>query len=331
MKKTSIVLAALLAVTLSLTSCATLQQDVYTYTEENSQIFSSIEIYEEQFIKIDAKAQLERTAPLGEISGLLADIEGYKNSVNVTEPYLNARLKAFEGLLLQMSGRKRNAEAAYTEARGLQKGDRYVQLLGCRLAKNTEESLTQIEGILKYDTKNSVLMLEKGKLLYQLGKYDQAISVIDNAFVLFDNEGLPNYRNVYNPLRSYIWDLNTVYGSDSSASDHAMTDLQETLTLESLVNLTLENTNLLENYRSANQKQKLAAFIQTLERGGYFSSSYDPQNANGTSSYMLGATEITRKMCARFIWNAYVRRSGNLKQLSRYSEKYRKAGRTKTG
>ena len=330
MKKTSIVLAALLAVTLSLTSCATLQQDVYTYTEENSQIFSSIEIYEERFIKIDAKAQLERTAPLGEISGLLADIEGYKNSVNVTEPYLNARLKAFEGLLLQMSGRKRNAEAAYTEARGLQKGDRYVQLLGCRLAKNTEESLTQIEGILKYDTKNSVLMLEKGKLLYQLGKYDQAISVIDNAFVLFDNEGLPNYRNVYNPLRSYIWDLNTVYGSDSSASDHAMTDLQETLTLESLVNLTLENTNLLENYRSANQKQKLAAFIQTLERGGYFSSSYDPQNANGTSSYMLGATEITRKMCARFIWNAYVRRSGNLKQLSRYSEKYRKAGRTKS-
>ena len=126
MKKTSIMLAALLAVTLSLTSCATLQQDVYTYTEENSQIFSSIEIYEERFIKIDAKAQLERTAPLGEISGLLADIEGYKNSVNVTEPYLNARLKAFEGLLLQMSGRKRNAEAAYTEARGLQKGDRYV-------------------------------------------------------------------------------------------------------------------------------------------------------------------------------------------------------------
>ena len=111
MKKTSIVLAALLAVTLSLTSCATLQQDVYTYTEENSQIFSSIEIYEERFIKIDAKAQLERTAPLGEISGLLADIEGYKNSVNVTEPYLNARLKASVGAIDALTAENNDLKA----------------------------------------------------------------------------------------------------------------------------------------------------------------------------------------------------------------------------
>ena len=96
----------------------------------------------------------------------------------------------------------------------------------------------------------------------------------------------------------------------------------------------MNNTKLLDNYRSANQKQnskqKNQAFITKLEQGGYFSSASDQSNAAGSSNYITGAGEITRKMCARFIWNAYVRHSGNLKLLSRYSEKYRKSGRTKS-
>ena len=337
MKKLPLIFAGTLMLMLTAVSCASLQQDVYTYTDENTYIYSSIEVYENRFIKLDTRNQMEKTAPLEEITELLADITSYKTSTKVTEPALIARLRAFEGLLFKMAGRKREAETAYNEARVLQKGDRYVLLLGSRLAKDTAESLEQIEGILKYDSKNAVLQLEKGKLLYQQKKYDQAISVIDNAFVLFDNEGLKEYRTVYNPLRSYIWDLNAIYGSDSEAdAKHDMTDLQGNLTLESLVSLTLENTSLLDNYRTENQKQgkqnkqKMQAFIAALERGGYFSAASDLVNQAGTSLYMTGAETMTRKMCARFIWNAYVRHSGNLKMLSRYSEKYRKSGRSKS-
>ena len=74
----------------------------------------------------------------------------------------------------------------------------------------------------------------------------------------------------------------------------------------------------------------MQALISSLEKGGYFSAASDQQNSAGTSAYMLNSTEITRKMSARFIWNAYVRRSENLKMLSRYSEKYKKSGRTKS-
>ena len=340
MKKLCLIFTASLMLMLTMVSCASLQQDVYTYTEENTYIFSSIEVYENRFINLDAKSQMEKPLPLEEINALLTDIAAYKSSTKVTEPALIARLRAFEGLLLNMAGKKREADTAYNEARVLQKGDRYVLLLGSRLAGSSEKSLEQIEGILKNDSKNAVLQLEKGKLLYQQKKYDQAISVIDNAFVLFDNEGLPEYRTVYNPLRSYIWDLNTIYGSDSDAdAKHDMTDLQGNLTLESLVNLTLENTSLLNNYSPENQrqnkqsrqsKQKMQAFISSLERGGYFSAASDQTNAAGTSIDITAADKMTRKMCARFIWNAYVRHSGNLKMLSRYSEKYRKSGRTKS-
>ena len=340
MKKLCLIFTASLMLMLTMVSCVSLQQDVYTYTEENTYIFSSIEVYENRFINLDAKSQMEKPLPLEEINALLTDIAAYKSSTKVTEPALIARLRAFEGLLMNMAGKKREADTAYNEARVLQKGDRYVLLLGCRLAGSSEKSLEQIEGILKYDSKNAVLQLEKGKLLYQQKKYDQAISVIDNAFVLFDNEGLPEYRTVYNPLRSYIWDLNTIYGSDSDAdAKHDMTDLQGNLTLESLVNLTLENTSLLNNFSPENQrqnkqsrqsKQKMLAFISSLEKGGYFSAASDQTNAAGTSIDITAADKMTRKMCARFIWNAYVRHSGNLKMLSRYSEKYRKSGRTKS-
>ena len=99
--------AAVAVFVFSAVSCATLQQDVYTYTEENSYIFSSIEVYEDRFIKIDAEAQLQSAAPLEKINALLTDIASYKSSTNVTEPFLIARLRAFEGLLFKMAGRKR--------------------------------------------------------------------------------------------------------------------------------------------------------------------------------------------------------------------------------
>ena len=318
----------ILLILFSLASCASLQQDIYTSTEDNTYIYSSIEVYENHFIKLDVKNLLESPAPREEINSMLSEIAGYRSSTNVTEPVLIARLRAFEGLLYKMAGRRLEAEAAYTEAKGLQKGDRYVQLLGSRLAKNTEESLAQIEAILAFDAKNSVLQLEKGKLLYQQKKYDQAIAVIDNAFILFDNEGLPEYRDVYNPLRSYIWDLNSVYGSEGGENASlSAADLQGSLKLDAMVSLTLDNTSLLENFRSANQKQKLSAFISSLEKAGYFSAASDVNNSMGSSADLTGSELMTRKMCARFLWNAYVRHSGNLKMLSRYSEKYRQSGR----
>lgn len=326
----SALFALLSGALLALASCASLQEDIHTYTEDNVYIFSSIEAYESRFSKIDAKMQMENSLPRDEVYGLLTDLAEYKSSTQLTEPVLMARLRAFEGLLLKMAGRTREAETAYSEAKGLQKGDRYVQLLGCRLAKNTEESLALVESILIFDPKNAVLQLEKGKLYYQQKKYDQAIAVIDNAFIIFDNEGLPQYRDIYNPLRAYIWDLNTVYGSETSGAALSSTDLQGNLNLETLVSLTLENTNLLENYRSGNQKEKISTFTKSLEEAGYFSSAFDQLDIADSSLYMTGADQMTRKMCARFIWNAYVRRHGNLKMLIRYSEKYSKSGRTQS-
>lgn len=247
-------------------SCATLQQDVYTYTEDNNYIYSSIEVYEYQFIKLDSEYCLNPETSIQNINSLLKEITAYINSTKVTEPFLLARLRAFEGLLYKMLGKNREAQNSMQEAYSLQKGDSYVQLLSSRLVKNKEEALLQVEKVLTFDSKNAVLQLEKGKLFYQLKRYDQAVAAFDNAFILFDEEGLPDYRVVYTPLKNSAWELN-------KTSDIPDSKLLDGITLP------------------------------------------EP---------------LTRRFCARFIWNAWVRKNGNLKMLTRYSEKYKNSGRTKS-
>ena len=252
---------------LCLSSCASLQKDVYTYSEDNNYIYTSIEAYEYQFISLDSKYLLEEKTPVDEMNALLAEITAYTTSTKVTEPFLIARLKAFEGLLNKMKGKNREAQICWQEAYGLQKGDSYVQLLSSRLTKSPEEALLQLDAILSFDSKNALLLLEKGKVFYQLHRYEEAIACMDNAFILFDEEGLKDYRKVYSPLRSKAWEESRLADLDQDNMD------------------------------------SLLAGIKLPE-------------------------PITRRFCARFIWNDWVRKHGNLKMFTRYSDKYKKSGRT---
>lgn len=328
MKKVTAAIISALA--LFCTSCASLQNDINTSREENAYIYSSIEIYEYQFINLDAEYSCDSQPNTDCINLLLNEITSYRTSTNVTEPFLIARLLAFEGLLNNMLGKNRDAEEAYQEAKNLQRGDRYVQLLQTRLTKSKEASLSAIEKILTYDENNSVLLLEKGKLLYQLARYNEAVATIDNAFLLFDSEGYMEYRKVYAQLRNNAWELNSI-SKDNKNSFVPEFDLQGNLTLLNMLELTLLNSSLLEAYRPAKiPKTKFDSFVPVLQASGYFNSPSDPKNEAGTAVEFTSAKVITRRLCARFIWNAYVRSHGNINMLSRYSEKYKKSNRTKS-
>ena len=298
MKKKSFYLV-LIPLFLCFISCASLQKDVYTSREDNAMIYNLLRIYEYQFIKTDAKMHMESEPPLTDINNLLTEITNYRHSTNVAEPYLIARLRAFEGLLNNMAGKNREAETAYKEARGLQKSDSYVQLLGTRLNKKQDAQFAAIDEILAKDSKNAVILLEKGKLLYKESKYNEAVANLDNAFILFDEEGLVDYREVYSPLRSNAWELYKITDLQSDLSIGKI-DLQAPLTKNSLIDLTLANSSFFAN------KKAISSYLEQLN---------------------IQETTISRKLCARFIWNAYVQRYGNLKMLTRYSDKYKKSGR----
>ena len=283
-------------------SCASLQQDVYTYTADNVYIYNLIGIYENQFIEIDEKYHSENQVPAAEINELLAEINSYRSSTKVSEPFLKARLKAFEGLLAKMAGNNAKAEAAYKDAKSLQKNDPYVQLLASRLEKNNEKSLAYVDSILSIDPDNAVILLEKGKIYYKTAQFHHAVSTLDNAFIIFDKEGLTAYREVYSPLRANAWELYSL--SDLSGSTTLVsTDLQAPLTRANLIDLAVANSSFFDSKRTAE------AFLNRIN---------------------IAENAISRRLCARFIWNAWVQKSGNPKMLNRYSQKYQASGRTKS-
>jgi len=313
-----------------MTSCATLQQDVYTYTEDNVYIYNSIEIYEHRFIITDEKfhSTANKASLSPEITTLLEDIKLYKKSTSLSEPYLIARLRAFEGLLYKMNDNSTEAVTAFQDAKKLQKSDPYVQLLGSRLEKNPEKSLEYINSVLAIDKNNAVLILEKGKLFYLTKHYREAVAAIDSAFILFDREGLTDYRTVYNPLRKNIWDLYSI-SDENSEVEMKESNIFENLTLESMVELTLLNSNLIDNFKST-KNTSTKNIILELQKQKYFASVSNTDEATNTASEIQNKDPVNRRYCARFIWNAYLRKTGSLQNLTTYSEKYKKSGRTKS-
>ena len=71
MKKNFLAAAACTILISALTSCATLQQDVYTSSRDNVYIYNSIEIYEHQFIAIDERFHTKPETASADINSLL--------------------------------------------------------------------------------------------------------------------------------------------------------------------------------------------------------------------------------------------------------------------
>ncbi|MCR4578780.1 MAG: hypothetical protein K5681_00380 [Treponema sp.] len=312
-------------------SCATLQEDVYVDSQENTVIFSSIEDYERHFIQLDANAIIEGGVNAKDANKLVKEIDSYTASVQIAEPAVKARLTALRGLVNLLAAKTAAAQADYQVAKKEQSGDRYVLLLGCRLEKTIEDSLAKVEALLKNDSGNYVLQVEKARLLFRLQRYDQAIAAFDTAFLLLGagklSEGQVDYRAVYTPVRDYVWDINSVSGS---GNENLEGNLKENLSFDDMISLTRMHSSLLDNISgkaALNSRQK-KDLIERLNSEAYFSPAMEMSDE--ASQAFLSSKFITRQLCARFIWNLYAQNQGDASLLTKYSERYKASGRTKS-
>lgn len=308
-------------------SCASLQQDIYISSEDNAYIYSSIEYYETSFIEIDAKYALSQDVQ-SQAATLLEELNSYMNSALVAEPVLIARLTALKGLLQEMNKNKSAAEASYKQASSLQASDRYVLLLGSRLEKDTEKKLNFVQNILNKDPDNPVILLEKAKLLIKQKDYQNSLAIMDDAFMIFTRENLEAYNEVYGSVRSYVWDLYTIGNDNDSAADYALAD---NLTVDTMIELTLSNTKLLDNYKPKSKSNvKTKDLIETLKKEHFFNSAKDYYGMSESYNEILQSDVISKRYCARFFWNIYVKKYGDVSMLTKYSDRYKNSGRSKS-
>ena len=155
--------------------------------EENNLSMQAISEIEEQFISVDAECYQNKSADSGKINSLISEIQLQKNTY-LKEPSLLSRLTAFEGLLEQLNGKTKKAQDALEQTKKYSSNDIYVILLETRLIKSEEERTARLEELLAADSDNAMLLLEKGKLLFDAGKYKDTVAVIDNALISFDRD-----------------------------------------------------------------------------------------------------------------------------------------------
>ena len=307
----------------ALTGCtSTLQEDIFDSTEASAVMLGAISEYEEKFIVYDAEYTMKGKIESSGISELHTNIENKLSQTH--EPALLAHLQAMDGLLYYMENKTKKAQDFYKEAKGNQSDDIYVLLLGIRLEKTTENSLAKMEEILSYDGKNGTIMLEKGKLLYKKNQYDKAVAALDNAFLIFDAEKKPKYREVYKPFRDNVWKLYSA-GIDDSVLNGSLksADLAKPLTKNVMLKLTIENTKLLEDFTGGG-KISNAELTKKLTTYGVFSAAIDKNNSQNTAFAITNSNAISRIMAARYIWNLYVKAKGKPEMLTRYSTRYAK-------
>ncbi|WP_027727568.1 hypothetical protein [Treponema sp. C6A8] len=305
-------------------SCATLQNDIFISTEDNAYIYSSIEYYETSFIKTDCSYQLDSASTMGKVNSLLSEITEYIASSKLAEPVIIARLTAIKGLLLEMSGNKSESNTCYRKAKTLQATDRYVLLLKVRLEKDDKAKLEACKGILDIDAKNPVILLEAAKILIRTSSYKNAVAKMDEASLLFDNENLEIYNEVYKPLRDYAWNMYSI--SNGKTKIISQENLSTPLTVKSMVELGFDNSTLFDNYKSS-AKQNIEKKIQVLTDEKYFNSPSDYNGLLSSSKEILESQNISRRFCARFLWNTFVKRQGKPKLLTKYSDRYKASGR----
>lgn len=316
-------LSSILFISTLFFSCATtLQEDVMFSSELSEQVFESIYEYEIAFMNFDSQITQGNSVPA-------AELNSFENSVNAElkksylEPAARARLSAFLGLTALFRNNKKQAENYYSAGKSNLSGDEYVIILGIRLENlgNKEEiRLAKIDEFLEKDSKNGILLLEKGKILYETGVFNNAVATFDSAFLILDSEEkeINKYREIYSDLRDKAW---TFYSSGIDEESLSSIITSDYLTKEVMVQLTVENSSLLEDFMGGT-KMSTKDLMTKMVVAGFFSSPLDSENQNNTANDILSSKAMNRTMCARYLWNLYVAKKGKKTLLTRYSKRY---------
>jgi len=313
MKKVwTVVFAGLLCLTFF--SCASLQEDVLVQTDSESSVTKETSSFEDSFIDFDSASLTGSVVSMKEMDRFIADAESKLSSH--LEPALSARLQAFEGLVLLLEKKTKKSSECYENAKALQSGDEYVLLLNSRLQKTPEESLALLNEYLSFDSDNPLFLLEKGIRLYKNQNYSEAVACMDNAFLIFDQKNEPVYREKYGEIRNAAWKIHST-GAENISSEATLS----VISCERMVALTLENTGLLNDF-TLDAKITPSALVKKLEAAGYFRAVGDSEADDFSTKELVSSQEVTRTLCARFLWNVYVRETGNMKLLNAYSTRF---------
>lgn len=297
-------------------SCASLQEDKTVSSEFSFEKDSQYGFYIEEFRHQDSALLQGQVVNKKEIDKIISELD--KAVSENVEPSLSAKIQALNGLFCLLVNNSKKATELFFNAQSLQAGEDQVLLLKSRLEKTNEASLKLIEEYLLFDSENPAYNLEKGILLFKEKKYADCIASFDKAFLKYDQNGQDYIRAYYDGVRYYAWTLYSA-GIEDPVLVSALPS-NEPLSFSRMIVLTKENTSLLNDF-IGDSKITVSSLVKRLESEGMFKALGEEDGEN-TSVTLTSSKEISRILCARFLWNLYIHASGNEKMQNAYSKRF---------
>ncbi|MDR1903253.1 MAG: hypothetical protein LBQ88_13365 [Treponema sp.] len=331
--KNAAAVQGLIAGFLILASCQSLQKDLMI---SSADVTDNVDIaaLEERILSLEGEvfdapgASRELADKISGVRLRIAEIERKK----LSDPASAALLAAWSGRLYLLEKRPSDAAKQLNISRSLEAGNQSALILSIRLEADMEKRLALIDKALQ-DEYNppapaaiQVLQIERGRLLYERRRFQEAAASFDTAFNIQSGGG-ELYRRIYQDIRDRAWEMRN-FGVNTEQKT-VETSQKDGMSWRELIELTNTETSLLRFLTAGGDRPSEELFSRLLDR------SFIPYTQNVTLDEWPQAKPkpdeaVLRSGAAWFLWHLWAETRRDKGLLSKYSSHYANRGNARS-
>ena len=305
-RKTTIILLSLFC--LLLFACQSTKKDIILSSAGENAAGELAEI-EETIVRLDGiGAGREEIA---EARQMISSLER-----TVADSQFQALLAAWSGRLYLLEGRTQDAQRELQKSQNLSPRNLHSQILSFRIERNISGRLTMIDSSLEAEGSLGELLIERGRVLFDLNRFSESVAAFDTAFVILSEKFY--YEESYIAFRNKAWELRELEQTGSRTMEIGR---QGEITWRNLIELTLNETDFLRFITAGREWPPETIFNQLLDRS-FIPFTQDAERTEWPYTRPSSGEIVLRSGAAWFLWHLNAENRANRGLLTRYSSRF---------
>jgi tetratricopeptide (TPR) repeat protein len=297
------------AALIALSACQSIQKDIVLSSAGEKTLGELAEI-EELIIRMDGGG-----AGREGIATARQKISAMQGTV--ADNNFEAVLAAWSGRLYLMEGKNSDAQREQRKSQSLSPRNLPLQILNFRMERNLAQRLSLIEASLADEGPLGELLIERGRVLFDLNRFSEAVAAFDTAFVTLAEKRF--YEEAYAAFRDKAWELRELdYSAGNRTAEIAR---QGEITWKDLIEITKSETELLRFITAGRDWPSETIYAQLLERS-FIPIIQDAAKTEWPYTKPSSSEIVQRSGAAWFLWHLYAENRANRGLLTRYSSRY---------
>jgi tetratricopeptide (TPR) repeat protein len=241
-------------------------------------------------------------------------------------PGTAAMLAAWSGRLYLLEKRPSDAAKQLNISRSLEAGNQSALILSIRLETGAEKQFLLVDHALQQEENSpdssvaaQVLHIEKGRLLYQRRRFQEAAASFDIAFDIQSSRG-ELYRSIYRDIRDRAWEMRNL-GVNTEQRTVEIAQKDDMSSWRDLIELTNTETTLLRFFTAGRDWPSEELFSLLLDRS-FIPYTQDITLNEWPQAKPTSGETVLRSGAAWFLWHLWAETRKDKGLLSKYSSCY---------